>query len=91
MRPYDPVEDQYENEEEDNLDAPGPDPSDMDSGDEPGLEICPYCRKLINEEAQRCHHCGNYLSEEDAPLSKPAWFVIAVIITLAIVLLVWIF
>jgi len=89
MASYDPAED--EEEEEEYVDSDYPDPSDIDSTDEPGLDVCPYCRKMITEEAERCHHCGKYLSAEDAPLSKPAWFVIAVIVTLAVIALVWIF
>ena len=82
----DDVEDQ-----DDDLDPEGPDPSDMDASDEPDLDVCPHCRKLISEDAERCHHCGMYLSAEDTPLSRPAWFVIAVILALLVVLLVWIF
>ena len=69
----------------------GPDPSEMDSSDDPDLEVCPHCRKFISEDAERCHHCGEYISAEDAPLSRPAWYVIGVIFSLAVVLLVWIF
>jgi len=76
----------------DGHDPEGPDPSEMDSSDDPDLEVCQHCRKLITEDAERCPHCGMYLSAEDAPpLPKPAWFVIAVILALGVVLLVWIF
>jgi len=78
-------------DDEADVDREGPDPSEMDASDDPDLEICPHCRKLISEDAERCHHCGMYLSAEDTRLSKPAWFLIAVIVTLLIVLLVWIF
>ena len=84
----------YDDEDEtddDSLDPEGPDVSEMDSHDDPDLDVCPHCRKLISEDAERCHHCGMYLSAEDAPLSRPAWFVIAVALALLVVLLVWIF
>ena len=85
--------DQHDDEEEDDsdFDPEGPDPSEMDSSDDPDLEVCPHCRKLVYEEAERCPHCGEYISPADAPLSKPAWVVIGVIVTLGVVLLVWIF
>jgi len=72
-------------------DPEGPDPSEMDSSDDPDLDVCPHCRKLISEDAERCHHCGMYVSAEEAPLSRPAWVVITVIVVLALVFLVWIF
>ena len=80
-----------EDDDDADVDREGPDPSEMDSSDDPDLDVCPHCRKLISEDAERCHHCGMYLSAEDAPLSKPAWFVIAVVLALLVVLLVWIF
>lgn len=48
------------------------------SGDENGDEIpCPYCKRPIHEESQRCPHCGNYITEEDAaPARKPWWIVV---------------
>jgi hypothetical protein len=66
-----------------------PDESDMDSFDEPGLDTCPYCRKMISEDAERCHHCGNYISAADAPRrALPWWFWIGVI-TAGVVALMW--
>jgi hypothetical protein len=50
-----------------------PDESDMDSFDEPDLEACPHCRKLINEDTVQCPHCGMYISPEDEPSRVPAW------------------
>jgi uncharacterized protein (DUF983 family) len=92
MRSRDQHDDEEIDDEDDaGFDPEGPDPSEMDSSDDPDLDVCPHCRKLITEEAERCHHCGGWLSAEDAPLSRPAWFVIAVVLALAVVLLVWIF
>jgi len=86
------ADDDIADDDDGSHDPEGPDESEMDSSDDPDLEICPHCRKLINEDAERCHHCGSYLSAEDSPpLPKPAWFVIAVILALLVVLLLWIF
>jgi hypothetical protein len=38
-----------------------PDPSDMDEHDEPDLLPCPNCRRMINEDADWCHHCKQYV------------------------------
>lgn len=37
---------------------------------------CPYCRREIHEDSQQCPHCGNYLSQEDAPLTRKPWWLI---------------
>jgi predicted nucleic acid-binding Zn ribbon protein len=51
---------------------------------------CPYCGQLIHEDSQRCPHCENYISDEDAPpQAKPAWIVVGALLCLLIVVL-WI-
>ena len=50
---------------------------------------CPHCRKPIWEEAVACEHCGNYLSKEGEPWSKPWWLVLGCIVGLFVVYL-WI-
>jgi len=53
---------------------------------------CPHCRRLVYEDAERCPHCGSYLSREDAPReAKPLWVVATVLVVLAAILLTWIF
>jgi hypothetical protein len=50
-------------------------------------EPCPYCGVAVYEDAERCPHCENYLSREDAPPTRrPLWIVVGVVICLAIVL-----
>ena len=91
---YDEPED-----EEDDTDAPGPDdrdlpdPSDTDTpGDETDDTVpCPYCGREVYESAERCPHCGSYVSDEDAPRRRrPWWLVAGVVLCLAIVLLAWV-
>jgi hypothetical protein len=52
------------------------DDHDVDDDDEPTIP-CPYCRREIHEDAQRCPHCERYLSDEDAPLQRKPWWIIA--------------
>jgi hypothetical protein len=67
----------HEDEEaDDDFDPEGPDPSEMDASEEPDLEVCPHCRKLISEEAERCPHCGQYINVSDEPASIVTWVVI---------------
>ena len=63
---------------------------DLDTNGAEDTVPCPYCRRHIYEEAERCSYCGQYLSqEEDAPLKRPPWMIIGALICLAIVL-IWI-
>jgi len=89
-RTSDEFEDDYGDEDEDAVDAPDdpelPDESDMDDSDDPDVIECPCCRKSISEEAEWCHHCGNYLSREDAPRHVPAWVYVAAGVIILVVL-----
>ena len=68
-----------------------PDASDTDEADEADHTVpCPYCRRGVYENAERCPHCGSYLSHEDAPRRYPLWIVAAVIVCLVVILLVWV-
>jgi predicted nucleic acid-binding Zn ribbon protein len=88
MPPY-PPDDAGDDDEDDSVDRDLPDESDMDSFDEPGVMPCPYCRKLVSEDAELCPHCKNYISIEDAPARNPGWITFGVIITIAIIVIVW--
>jgi RNA polymerase subunit RPABC4/transcription elongation factor Spt4 len=68
------------------IDPEGPDESEMDFSDEPDLEICPSCRKLITEEAHQCPHCGEYVTPGAVPWPKWAWVVIAIVAITALLL-----
>jgi len=68
------------------------DPDDPDTYPE-GLYVddelptvpCPRCREDILEDAERCPHCGYYVSREDAPPGKKSgvWVVVMVLALLA--------
>jgi hypothetical protein len=89
-REYDEDDDDLEPDDEaSDHDPEGPSPDEMDSHDDPDLDACPHCRKLITEDAERCPHCGQYVSAEEAPLSKPMWVVIGVILALLVALVAW--
>lgn len=49
---------------------------------------CPHCRVQVHEQAERCPHCGWYISEEDAPPARrPTWIVIGFVLALAVAIL----
>jgi hypothetical protein len=66
-----------------------PDWDEPEDGDGPEGETetvpCPSCRQPVYEEAQRCPHCGNYISEEDAPGRLPGWMILGVLVCLGVV------
>ena len=67
--------DQEEDDWDDELDAPDYDADDDVDDDEPTVP-CPYCREEIHEDAERCPHCGQYISDEDAPAARKPWWII---------------
>jgi hypothetical protein len=53
---------------------------------EPATVACPYCAREIAEAAERCPHCGQYISEEDRPSRpKPWWVWLGVVVCLYVV------
>lgn len=50
---------------------------------------CPYCREEISEEAERCPHCGNYISAEDAPPQPRSKFVVVMMIVTLLIVAYW--
>ena len=75
--------------EEDDRDLP--DPSDMDDHDEPDLLPCPNCRRMINEDADWCHHCKQYVVHETAASKWRLVVVAAILLTMAAGSLLWLF
>jgi hypothetical protein len=69
-----------------------PDESDMDSTDEEaGTDACPYCGHEVSEYAQECPNCGKYISEEDAPRRRQAWWIITGVVLALAATLWWVF
>lgn len=65
-----------------------PDASDMT--DEPGMFPCPYCKRELTEDAERCGYCGAYISHEDAP--KPirwTWYIAVILLVATLLLWLW--
>ena len=56
-----------------------------DGDDEDPTMPCPHCRASVYDDAERCPHCGVYLSREHAPARKPWWVVAGVVACLAMV------
>jgi hypothetical protein len=63
--------DRDEDEENDDEDHDSPDNDD----DEPTIP-CPYCKRPIHEDSERCPHCEQYISEEDSPPQRKSWWII---------------
>src|SRR5436189_5114171 len=83
------MEQQDVEQEDDDRDLP--DPSDMDDHDEPDLLPCPNCRRMINEDADWCHHCKQYVVHETAASKWRLIVVAAILLTMAAGGLLWLF
>lgn len=79
-----------DDENESDLDASeDPDVDDADWNTDPAEILCPYCKREISEDAQRCPHCGSYTSDADAPRpSRPWWWWVALGLIL-VLLITW--
>ena len=63
------------------------DADSADDSDESETVTCPYCRRAVYEDAEQCPHCGQYISQEDAPAAgKPLWFAIAFLLAAGVAL-----
>jgi len=61
-----------------------------DCDDEPTIP-CPWCRREIHEDAQRCPYCEHYLSNEDAPPPRKPWWIIVGAVACLYICYRWIF
>jgi hypothetical protein len=62
---------------------------DESDEDEPTLP-CPYCRREIHEEAERCPYCDHYISDEDRRRAAKPWWLVASVAVCLILVLWWI-
>jgi hypothetical protein len=79
---------QHDDDDDDaqDFDPEGPDPAEMDYSDDPDLEVCPNCRKMISEEAERCPQCGEYLIPSQTPMPLWGWIIIVLVIVATLLL-----
>jgi hypothetical protein len=75
----------FHDDDDDDLDhSEFPEPDEEEDDDDDTIP-CPYCRRAVYADAERCPHCENYLSREDAPpAAKPWWIVIGLLVCLVI-------
>ncbi len=66
-------DDDYDADRDYDPDEPETYPRGLYTDDGPPLVPCPYCKREILEDAERCPHCENYVSREDAPPSSKSW------------------
>jgi hypothetical protein len=68
------------------------DPEDEDwpdDWDEEPTIPCPYCRRDVLEDAERCPYCEHYLSKEDAPRERKPWWIIVGVVACLCVVYLW--
>jgi predicted RNA-binding Zn-ribbon protein involved in translation (DUF1610 family) len=77
----------WQDDDDELNEAEDPDESDQDSGEESGTLPCPNCGEDVWEEAERCPHCGEYITPGIGSDRKPWWVIVAAILALLAVLL----
>ncbi len=58
-------------------------------GDEPSEMMCPQCRGVVSEDAQKCPHCGDWITPVDPEHAGPRRliYILAVLVMLLVSLL----
>jgi len=68
---------------------------DQDDGpDDDEVDVtmpCPYCRREIYEDSERCPHCGKYLSSVDRPAAPKPWWIVIGVLLCFLVIYRWVF
>jgi hypothetical protein len=74
------IGDEWEDDPDDEFDGDSDDSDDDVEGDSDDDESetvpCPYCKRPIHEDAERCPYCESYISREDAPPSRKPWWIL---------------
>jgi hypothetical protein len=60
-----------------------------DEDDDPTTE-CPHCHKPVFDQAERCPHCGWYISEEDTPPNRLPGFIVLGLTLAAVAVYFWV-
>ena len=88
---YDPDgSDEYDAYHDYDPDDPETYPAGLYDDDGPPLVPCPYCEEEIAEDAERCPHCANYLSREDAPAQGKSSFVVVLMVLALLAAAYWV-
>jgi len=67
----------------------GPEEFDLvESGQELG-EPCPFCRRIVYEDAERCPHCGHLIARGESGGGASMWIVITTVAVIGLILLLW--
>ena len=83
MAPFSDPPDDWEDDPE------APDDVDLEDDDETPTVACPRCSRDVAEVAERCPHCGEWLTPGGAPTRRGPWG-IAIVVILLIIVLTWV-
>jgi hypothetical protein len=53
---------------------------DDEASDDDATSPCPYCKRMIYDDAEWCPHCEHYISDEDSPPQRKPWWIIVGVI-----------
>lgn len=85
MSRFDPDDDDADGEWDDGSDETSDDGSEDDAADD--TIPCPFCRRPIWDDSERCPHCGMEIGGEDAPVPRRPWWVIVTALILLLLFL----
>ena len=74
-------------DEDDRDDSLAQDVCGADGDDVPAMMSCPNCRKAVVEDAQKCPHCGDWITPVEPRSGKRLMTVLAILIMLGLALL----
>jgi hypothetical protein len=61
-----------------------------DEDDEEPTAECPHCHEPVFDQAERCPHCGWYISEEDTPPARRPWWIALGVVLALIAVYLWV-
>lgn len=60
-----------------------------EDGDQPTAE-CPHCHEAVFDQAERCPHCGWYISGEEAPAARRPWWIVLGAVLALVAVYLWV-
>jgi hypothetical protein len=61
-----------------------------DEDDEEPTAECPHCHEPVFDQAERCPHCGWYISEKDTPPARRPWWIALGVVLALIAVYLWV-
>jgi len=77
----------YGDDDDNRNDPLAQDTDDAGGDDDPAMMACPNCRGAVVEEAQKCPHCGDWITPVEPRRGKRMVTVLAIVVMLGLALM----